>query len=100
MNRFRLLYRSKDAWTLRTKRSGFSYEQHLGWLMAAKAWGKDPAEFAELDVNTQALMIATVEAENQIEAIMAEESRRKSQGISGLGQGHNLNPLRRQSVED
>ena len=96
-NPFGLVYKRRDAWKVRTKRSGFEFEQHLGWLLACQWWGCSPEQFEQYAVDKQALMIATYEAHNQIEAILADESRRKAEGRQGAGEGHGLNQRRRPS---
>ena len=41
------------------------------------------------------MMVATWEAYNTIEAILAEDARKKAEGRSGIGEGHGLNNRRR-----
>lgn len=40
-------------------------------------------------------MVATFEAFNVIEAVSAEDARKKAEGRSGIGEGHGLNSRRR-----
>lgn len=77
------MWRNRDAWSVRTKRSGFKFAPILHWLFAAQWWGMTPKEFADLDGQEQSLAVAAFDAHNQISAIEAEQSRKGSEGPAG-----------------
>ena len=92
---FVLTYKGRNAFKIRTRRSGFSFEQHLGWLLSCQWWGCTPEQFEAYDVEKQALMVAAYEAHTTMEALMAEDARKKAEGRSGIGEGHGLNNRRK-----
>lgn len=71
-------FRGRDIFSYRVPRSGLTYNESLGWVLAAQWAGYRTHEFfEELDGDAQSFVVAAYQCQMQMEAVVRKYGKKK-----------------------